>query len=315
MRGSEYADLRAFAMIAEHGSFARAAEQLRISPSTLSQTIRELEQRLGIRLLNRTTRSMSLTEAGSRLLARFKPAMEEMAAAVSDVSHLRDRPAGTVRLHLPRLASTTLIEPLLGEFHRAYPDITLELSIDDAVRDIVETGFDVGITLGELLEKDMVAVKLGGEIHQVAVASPDYIARHGRPAVPADLHQHRCINWRKPGSGRLYNWEFQQDGHWIAIAVEGPLIVSHREVALAAAAQGVGIAFAYWSDRWMAPLLQSGALMPLLQEFSPPFPGWHLYYPRQRYTLPAVRALIDFLRRHASGTMEQSHNTPQHAAE
>lgn len=286
-------------MIAEHGNFARAAEQLRISPSTLSQTIRELEQRLGIRLLNRTTRSTSLTEAGTRLLARFKPAMEEMAAAVSDVSQLRDTPSGTVRLNLPRLASTALVEPLLGEFHRAYPDITLELSIDDAVRDIVETGFDIGITLGELLEKDMVAVRLGGNIHQVAVASPDYIARHGRPKVPADLHQHRCINWRKPGSGKLYNWEFHQDGHWIAIAVEGPLIVSHREVALTAAAQGVGIAFAYWSDRWMAPLLQSGALVPLLQEFSPPFPGWHLYYPRQRYTLPAVRALIDFLRRHA----------------
>jgi DNA-binding transcriptional LysR family regulator len=301
MRGSEYADLRAFAMIAEHGNFARAAEQLRISPSTLSQTIRELEQRLGVRLLNRTTRSTSLTEAGSRLLARFKPAMDEMTAAVNDVSRLRDMPAGTVRLHLPRLASTTLVEPLLGKFHHAYPDITLELSIDDAVADIVAKGFDVGITLGELLEKDMVAVKLGGDIHQVAVASPDYIARHGTPKVPADLHQHRCINWRKPGSGKLYNWEFQQGGHWIAIAVEGPLTVSHREVALAAAAQGVGIAFAYWSDRWMAPLLQSGALVPLLQEFSPPFPGWHLYYPRQRYTLPAVRALIDFLRRHASG--------------
>jgi len=300
MRGSEYADLRAFAMIAEQGSFARAAEQLRISPSTLSQTIRELEQRLGIRLLNRTTRSLSLTEAGSRLLTRFKPAMEEMAAAVSDVSHLRDTPAGTVRLHLPRLASTTLVEPLLGEFHHAYPDITLELSIDDAVRDIVETGFDVGITLGELLEKDMVAVKLGSDIHQVAVASPDYIARHGQPKVPADLHRHRCINWRKPGSGKLYNWEFHQDGHWIAIVVEGPLIVSHREVAITAAAQGVGIAFAYWSDRWMAPLLQSGQLVPLLQDYSPPFPGWHLYYPRQRYTLPAVRALIDFLRRHAT---------------
>jgi DNA-binding transcriptional LysR family regulator len=299
MRGQDYADLRAFVAVAEQRNFARAAVQLRISPSTLSQIIRDLEARLGARLLNRTTRSTSLTEAGARLLARFKPAMAEMEAAIEDVGALRDTPAGTVRLYLPRLASDVLVEPLLGRFHEAYPDIVLELSIDDAPIDIVEAGFDVGITLGELLEKDMIAVKLGEDIRQFAVASPDYIARHGRPLVPADLHGHRCINWRKPGSGKLYNWEFEQDGRWIAVAVEGPLIVSHRDVALTAAAQGVGIAFAYWSDRWLRPLLDAGRLVPLLEEFSPAFPGWHLYYPKQRYTPAAVRALVDFLRRFA----------------
>ncbi|WP_207484730.1 LysR family transcriptional regulator [Arenibaculum pallidiluteum] len=296
MRGHEYADLRAFAMVAELGSFARAAEQLRISPSTLSQTIRGLEERLGVRLLNRTTRSLSLTEAGGRLLARFKPAMQEMEAAVADVANLRSTPAGTVRLHLPRPASAALVEPHLGRFRERYPDIVLELALDDAVIDIVEGGFDVGITLGELLEKDMVAVRLGGEVRQIAVASPDYLARHGRPRTPADLHAHRCINWRKPGSRKLYNWEFQQDGRWISVAVEGPLIVSHRDAALEAAVQGVGIAFVYWSERWLRPLLEDGRLVPVLEEHSPGFSGWHLYYPRQRNTPPAVRALVDFLR-------------------
>ncbi|MGQ9368829.1 LysR family transcriptional regulator [Azospirillum sp. ST 5-10] len=297
MRGHEFADLRAFAVIAEQGSFARAAAQLRISPSTLSQTIRELEARLGVRLLNRTTRSLSLTEAGTRLLARFRPAMEEMEAAVEDIASLRGTPAGTVRLHLPRPACAFLVEPLLGRFRERYPDVVLELAIDDAVTDIVKAGFDAGITLGELLDKDMIAVPLGGDLRQLAVASPDYLARHGRPATPADLHGHRCINWRKPGSGKLYNWEFQQDGRWIAVAVDGPLIVSHRDVALEAAAQGVGIAFAYWSDRWLRPLIEAGRLVPVLEEFSPVFPGWHLYYPKLRHTPAAVHALIDFLRR------------------
>ncbi|GGF86162.1 LysR family transcriptional regulator [Azorhizobium oxalatiphilum] len=299
MRGHEYADLKAFATVAEAGSFARAAERLRISPSTLSQTIRTLEERLGVRLLNRTTRSVSLTEAGSRLLTRFQPAMAEMQAAVDEARALRDAPSGTVRLHVPRLAATVLVEPMLGAFNAAYPDIVLELAISDAVEDIVAGGFDVGITLGELLEKDMVAVALGGELRQLAVASPAYLARHGRPETPADLHAHACINWRKPGSGKIYNWEFFHDGRWITVAPEGPLIVSHREMALEAAAQGVGIAFAYWSARWMQPLLEAGRLETVLEAFCPPFPGWHLYYPRQRYALPAVRALIDFLRANA----------------
>ncbi|MBB6250811.1 LysR family transcriptional regulator [Nitrospirillum iridis] len=299
MRGHEFADLRAFAMIAEHGNFSRAAAQLRVTPSALSQTIRDLEERLGVSLFNRTTRSTALTEAGTRLLSAFKPAMEQMEAAVQDVSSRRATPAGTVRLHLPRLAAATLVEPVLGRFHEAYPDIVLELAIDDAVVDIVQAGFDVGITLGELLAKDMVAVKLGPDLHQVAVASPDYIARHGQPRTPADLHGHRCINWRKPGSGKLYNWEFQADGRWFAVAVDGPLVVSHRDTALAAAAQGVGIAFAYWSDRWMRPLIEQGALVPLLRDYSPPFPGWYLYYPKQRYTPAPVRALAEFLRRTA----------------
>ena len=222
--------------------------------------------------------------------------MEEMEAAVGEVGGLRDTPSGTVRLRLPRLACATLVESVLGRFAEAYPDIRLELAIDDARTDIVAAGFDLGITLGELLEKDMVAVRLGADIHQVAVASPDYLARHGTPETPADLHAHRCINWRKPSSGKLYNWEFMKDGQWFAVAVDGPLTVSHRDVALAAAAQGVGIAFAYWSDRWLRPRIEAGELVPLLEAWSPPFPGWHLYYPRHATRTPAVRALVDFLK-------------------
>lgn len=238
MRGSEFAALRAFVNVVDHKNFARAAEQLRISASTLSETIRELEGRIGVRLLNRTTRSVSMTDAGMRLYARFKPALGEMEAAVQDVANLRSRPAGTLRLHIPRLAAMTYLEPILGPFHRAYPDIVLDVTVDDAVTDIVAAGYDIGVRLGELLDNDVVAFKLSGDFREVAVASPDYVARHGRPDSPADLLHHSCINWRQPGRTELYKWEFYRDGRWCAVAVDGPLVVSHRDLALAAALQG-----------------------------------------------------------------------------
>jgi DNA-binding transcriptional LysR family regulator len=293
MRSSEYAELRAFATIVEYGSFARAAKYLRIAPSTLSQTMRELEERLGVRLLNRTTRSLSLTDAGTHLLARFRPAMEEMEAAIVSVRRFRDTPAGTVRLHLPRLASAAFLEPALGLFRETYPDIVLDVTIDDAVIDIVEAGFDAGVRLGEFLENDMVAVMLGGSVRQVAVASPKYLELHGRPETPSELLKHRCINWRQPGTSGFYNWEFEKDGHAVSVAVDGPLIVSHRDVAIKAALQGVGIAF--WEEGQVRPFIDAGELLPVLEEWSPRFPGWHLYYPKQRHTPATVRALADFL--------------------
>lgn len=296
MRGSEFAELRAFVTIAEQGNFARAAAHLRISPSTLSQTIRELEKRLGVRLLNRTTRSVSMTDAGQRLLARFKPALDEMQAAVLDVQNLRDKPAGTVRLHTPRKAASLLVEPHLGRFSKFHPDIVLDVTIDDAVVNIVEAGFDVGIRLGELLEDDMVAVKLGNDIRMCAVASPEYIAKNGHPKNPSELHDHRCINWRWAGKNGIYNWEFFKDGHWTSVAVNGPLIVSCSDMAISAAVQGVGIAF--WAEYAVRPLIAKGKLVPMLEEFSPYFPGWYLTYPKQRYMPAAVRALVEFLRRH-----------------
>ncbi|HEX6537345.1 MAG TPA: LysR family transcriptional regulator [Gemmatimonadaceae bacterium] len=295
MRGSEYAALRAFAAVVAHGSFARAAAELGITASTLSQTIRELEAQLGVRLLNRTTRSVSLTDAGRRLHARFEPAMREMEAAVRDAISLRDAPAGLLRVHMPSVAAAAYLEPVLGRFHEAYPDIVLDVTVDDAVTDIVAAGYDVGARLGEFLEGDMVAVKLGGAQRQLAVASADYIARHGRPETPADLLRHRCINWRRPGSAGVYKWEFQKDGRWFGIAVDGPLVVSHRDLAIAAAVQGVGIAF--WAEELVRPLIDEGKLVPLLEEWCGTFPGWFLCYPKQRFTPPSVRAFVDFLRR------------------
>ncbi|TXI05492.1 MAG: LysR family transcriptional regulator [Rhizobium sp.] len=293
MRGSDYAELRAFATVVAQGSFARAAAELRISPSTLSQTIRELETRLGVRLLNRTTRSLSLTHAGARLHERFKPAMAEMDAAVQDIVNLRDTPAGTLRVHIPRIPAAMFLEPVLGRFHEAYPDIILDVTVDEAVTDIVEAGYDVGIRLGEFLEPDMVAVRLGGEQRQLAVASPSYVARHGKPETPADLLHHRCINWRQPGSAHCYGWEFSKDGQWSTIAVDGPLIVSQRDMAIAAALQGVGIAF--WAEQRVRPLIEEGRLVPLLEEWCGTFPGWYLYYPKQRCTPLGARAFVDFL--------------------
>jgi DNA-binding transcriptional LysR family regulator len=294
MRGHEYADLRAFVTIVEYGSFVRAAKHLRIAPSTLSQTMRDLEERLGVRLLNRTTRSTSLTDAGAHLLARFKPAMEEMESAVAAVRGFRDTPAGTIRLHLPRLASATFLEPVLGRFSESYPDIMLDMTIDDARIDIVEAGFDAGVRLGEFLENGMVAVRLGGSLRQLAVASPGYLERHGRPETPSDLLRHKCINWRQPGTSGYYNWEFEKNGQAVAVTVTGPLAVSHRDVAITAALQGVGIAF--WEESRVRPLINEGKLVPILEDWSPRFPGWHLCYPKQRYTPATVRALADFLR-------------------
>lgn len=295
MRGSDYAQLKAFVTVVAQGNFARAAAELRVSPSTLSQTIRELESRLGVRLLNRTTRSLSLTDAGKRLHGRFKPAMIEMEAAVEDVMSLRDRPAGVLRVHIPSAPAAAYLEPVLGQFHVTYPDIVLDVTVEDSVPNIVEAGYDVGVRPGDSLEADMVAVKLRGEQRQLVVCSPSYIARHGRPKEPADLLRHRCINWRQPGGTGLYKWEFVKDGRWFSVAVNGPLVVSQRDMAVAAAVQGVGLAFR--GEELLRPLIDQGKLVPLLEEWCGTFPGWYLCYPKQRYISPNVRAFVHLLRR------------------
>jgi DNA-binding transcriptional LysR family regulator len=304
MRGSEYAQLRAFATIADKGNFARAAAELRMSASTLSQTIRELEERLGVRLLNRTTRSVALTDAGGRLLTRLRPALTEIQAAVEDVITLRDTPAGTLQVHTPRQAAIAFIEPILGSFHQCYPDVLLEITIDDAVIDIGEAGFDVGIRLGDLLERDVVAFKLGESLREIPVAAPSYLDARGHPMTPSDLHDHSCINWRPPGSTRLYNWRFGKDGDWFEVAVNGPLVVSHRDLAFSAAVQGIGIAFGM--EHRALTLIRDGRVVPLLKEWCPSIPGWHIYYPKRRHTSLAVRAFVDFLRRHGSSRLASS---------
>ncbi|WP_225768356.1 LysR family transcriptional regulator [Inquilinus sp. Marseille-Q2685] len=294
MKASGTNDLRAFVAVAEQGSFSKAAERLGLSPSSLSQIIRALEERLGVRLLQRTTRSVALTEAGERLLLRIRPALDELDAALRDVGHFRDRPAGLVRVRCLRLAFRTYVERILAAFHDAYPEITLDILVDDAIVDLVAGGFDVGFTLGEVLEKDMVGVKLGAEIRQIAVAAPSYISRHGRPATPKDLHGHNCIRWRWPGRSLPYNWEFFSNGTWVEVEVDGSLIVSEQQMAIDAAVEGIGIAF--WVEHAVQPLIDEGKLVPLLQDHSAPFPGLYLCYPRQRQMAPALRAFIDFVK-------------------
>ena len=293
MRGTDFANLNAFAAVAEHRSFVRAAAHLGITPSALSQTIRQLEERLGVRLLNRTTRSVAPTTAGERLYQRLRPAVDELDAAVAEAASTRERPAGMLRINAPRTAAIRLIAPRLGRFHRDNPGVILDVTVDDALTDIVAGRFDAGIRLGELLEKDMIAVRLTGELEMMAVASPDYLTRHGTPETPDELHNHACLNWRWPTDGSLYRWEFEEDGREFEIAVQGPIIASDIEVVLQAALQGLGIAYA--SHEWMEGWLKEGKLVRVLERYSPKFPGVYLYHPSRRQQPPALRAFIDCL--------------------
>ena len=240
---SEFGALRAFAAVAEQRSFSRAAEQLGVSSSALSQLIRGLEERLGIRLLHRTTRSVSLTEAGAALLGDIAPAIDSLTGALEQARTAAKLPAGTVRLHCFHAAADRFVVPILPRLARAFPDITLDLTIDDTVVDIVGSGYDAAIRIGEVIERDMVALRLGEDIRQLAVAAPAYLAEHGVPQTPKDLLQHRCIRWRWPGQPGPYAWEFFEKGHWFSVAVEGPLITSSRAVRVDAARAGIGIAF------------------------------------------------------------------------
>ncbi|WP_110651774.1 LysR family transcriptional regulator [Salinicola peritrichatus] len=298
MRGSEFAELQAFLAVAEQGSFVRAAEAMQVSPSALSQTIKGLEGRLGVRLFHRTTRRVGLTQAGERLSRRLKPAIAEVEAAVTDASELGERPRGRLRLHAFRVGYQLYLEPLLAAFADAYPEIELDLTLDDQPVDMIEAGFDGAIRLGELLEQDMVAIPLGAMLRHCVVASPEYVARHGKPRTPSDLHRHRCINWRWPGQMHPYQWEFQRDGGWFRVAVHGPLIVNDLRAMLDAAVNGVGIAFTV--EAWAAPLIRQERLVTMLEPWCAPFEGFYFYYPRQRHHLAAMRAFIDFLKQRST---------------
>jgi len=292
--GSDFAQIRAFVAVGENLSFSRAAGILGVTPSALSQTVRALEARVGVRLLNRTTRSVSLTDAGQTLFQRVAPAVAELGVAMNQARQYGGRPAGAVRIHASRSAADILVAPMLPKFLKAYPDVVVDLVQDDAVVDIVAAGYDLAIRLGEVIERDMVAVRLGPDMRQLAAAAPSYLAEHGRPQHPRDLVAHRCIRWRWPGQLSPYNWEFFENGAWFEVAVEGPLIVNTKEMAIRAAEDGVGIAFA--PDYAISAQLADGRLVGLLEDWSAPFPGYHLCYPQQRQMAPAVRAFIDALR-------------------
>jgi DNA-binding transcriptional LysR family regulator len=294
MRGSEFAELKAFVAVVERESFARAAEHLGLSPSALSQTIRQLEERLGARLLNRTTRSVAPSTSGEQLYRRVAPLFREMADAVAEASAATGQMGGTLRINTLGMAARTVIAPRLGRFHRAHPDVALDIVVDDALSDIVAGRFDAGIRVGAQLEKDMVAVRLTPDVRMVAVASPDYLASRGTPQSPADLHGHACINWRLQLDGRVYRWEFKKKGKRVEVAAEGPLVTNHADIGVAAALQGLGITYAFDRgpvDEWLA----QGRLVQVLADWSITRPGLFLYYSNRRHRPAALSAFIDCL--------------------
>lgn len=292
MRGAEFAELKAFVAIVDRASFAKAADHLGLSRSALSQTIRQLEARLGVRLLNRTTRSVSPTEPGRRLHERMAPMLREMDAAVAEAVDTRTRASGTLRINTLSMAAKRLIAPRLGRFARAHPDVVLDIVIDDGLSDIAGEGFDAGIRVGNRVQKDMVAVRMTPDVELLAVASPDYLARHSEPRTPEDLSRHACILWRFPGSGRIAGWEFSKAGKTVEFFGEGNVISNHQDIIVPAALQGLGILYAY-NDDDIAEALRDGRLRRVLADWSPKVPGLYLYYSSRRHMLPALRAFID----------------------
>lgn len=293
MRGTEYSELAAFVAVAQQRSFRRAAAHLGLSRSALSHTIRALEERLGAKLLNRTTRSVAPTEAGLGLLTRLAPAFGEIAGAVAAVG-ASGGPSGTVRLNVPRMAAQMVLAPLFGRFARAYPAILFDISVDDGLTDIVARGFDAGVRLGESVQRDMVAVQITPNLRTAIVGSPSYFAVHPVPQTPQDLRGHACINYRWVGSGALCRWEFERDGQVLEVAVEGPLTLNDPDLIVGAALDGVGLACAI--ETQVAGHLAEGRLVRVLADWCPPFPGFFLYYPGRRHMPGSLRALIDFLK-------------------
>ena len=287
--------LAAFAVVADERSFTKAALNLGVSRSAISHQVRTLEERLGTRLLARSTRSVAPTEAGERLLARLRPALEGISAAVTDVGRMRDRPAGIVRLIAPPIVLATLLSPKLAKFGRDYPDVVLDVTSEDDTRgDLVAGRFDAGIHLGEFIQRDMVAVKVTGEQRAAVVATPDYFKSHAKPKTPRDLTAHRCIRYRMGGHGPVYRWEFEKRGKPATVSVSGPLIVNDAEFMIRAALDGVGLAFLL--QDYVVQHMARGELVRVLEDWCPPFDGYFLYYPSRRHQPPALRALVEALR-------------------
>lgn len=285
--------LVAFISVAEERSFTRAAKRTGVTPSAISHAIRGLEETIGVRLLSRTTRSVAPTEAGEQLLARLRPALVDIREAVHHVTSLRDKPAGRIRLLVPRLAATTVLAPKLGQLARDYPDIVLDVITDDRRVDIVAEGFDAGINLGEFIQKDMIAVRVSADRRPAIVGSPAYFRSHPKPKLPRDLLNHRCINFRH-GSDGVYRWEFEKGRKCLSVGVSGPLIVDDVTVVIRAAIDGVGLAFL--TEEQAMPLLTGGLLERVLEDWCQPFTGFFLYYPSRRQQPAALSVIINALR-------------------
>lgn len=299
MRDEHATALRAFRLIARHGSFTRAAAELEVTPSALSQTLKQLEASVGVRLLHRTTRQVGLTEAGTDFLARITPALNEIDAAMEALRQHGERPAGTLRVTMPQNLLDWLIGPVLVEFLRAYPDVKLEVLCDSRLVDLVAEGFDVGIRLGERLARDVVAVPLGDKVRAVVIGSPAYFARHGRPQHPRELEQHACVRYRYVGSGAIYRWEFAHRsgasrGQWFDMDVDGPITTNEPAIGIHAALEGLALMHAV--EPMVRQSIAEGRLETVLDPWLPPFDGFYLYYPSRFQVPPKLRVFIDFLR-------------------
>src|SRR6266516_7017341 len=287
-------DLQAFVAVARERSFTKAAARLGVSQSALSHTMRALEERLGVRLLSRTTRSVSPTEAGERLLHHIGPRFDEIEAEVAAVSELRDKPAGTIRITATENATETILVPKLAPLLRKYPDINVEIIIDYGLTDIVAQQYDAGVRSGEQVAKDMIAVRIGPDMRMAVVGAPSYFAKRSSPKKPQDLTEHNCINLRLPTYGGLYAWEFEKGGRELKVRVDGQLVFNSPSQMLNAALAGLGLA--YVPQDLAQPHLDRGLLTRVLEDWCPPYSGYHLYYLSRRQSSPAFALLVDALR-------------------
>lgn len=294
MKRDELNDLAAFVVVADEMSFTRAASKLGMSPSALSHAMKTLEARLGLQLLVRTTRSVSTTEVGERLLKTLQPAFENIHDELTALIGLRDKPAGTVRINTFKHAATSVLLPVLPSFLGQHPDIRVEITIDEGLTDIVTSRYDAGIRFGEKVAKDMIAVRVSPDIRMAVAGSPAYFADHPIPNTPQDLAGHRCINYRLATSGRLYAWEFEENGRPFQVRVDGSLVFNDGDLILAAALAGQGIVYFY--EDQIAEHVAEGRLIQVLAEWCPTSPGYYLYHPNRRQTPPALAALIHALR-------------------
>lgn len=294
MLREEMADLTAFVVVAEQRSFTKAAAMLGMSQSALSQIVRRLEQRLGLRLLTRTTRSVAPTEAGERLLETLVPALDQLDASVAALSELREKPAGTIRITSVEHAAKTIIWPALKRLIADYPDISIEISLDYGLVDIVAERFDAGVRLGEQVAKDMIAVRIAPDMQMAVVGSPAYFAKRSPPVIPQDLVRHSCINLRLPTSGGMYVWVFEKKGDVVRVRTQGPLVFNTIDLILDAALEGFGLGYLPMDQ--VQHHLKSGRLVTALDKWCPKLSGYHLYFPTRKQPHPAFSLLVEALR-------------------
>ena len=294
MRQGDFSDLAAFIAVAEAGSFTRAAAKLGLSQSALSYAVRMLEQKLGVRLISRTTRSLSLTDAGERMLHSLRPAFEHIESEIAAVAALRDKPAGTIRITTFRYAATSVLWPVITKFLAEYPDIEMEIILDEGLTDIVVGRFDAGIRIGEQVQKDMVAVRIGPDLRMAVVGSPSYFENRKIPITPRDLGEHRGVSYRQTTGGGLYAWEFERDGEELQVRMNGPLIINDGQILEAAALDGLALAYTFESQ--VSQYIADGRLIRVLEDWCQPFPGFHLYYPSRRQHRAAFALLVEALR-------------------